>query len=101
MVIFQSPSYSDVMMFDNDARTMLRLMGLSDTVPSALSAEDVPGALERLKQAIENQPVPPAEEIEDDDEDKEPDVPLRHRALPLIELLEAAARDNKHVIWQG
>ncbi|MCF8017594.1 MAG: DUF1840 domain-containing protein, partial [Chromatiaceae bacterium] len=26
-------------------------------------------------------------------------VSLRHRALPLIDLLEAAARDEKNVMW--
>lgn len=100
MVTFQSPSYHDVMMFDTDARTMLRLMGLSDTVPSALAAEDVPAALDRLKQAIENEPVPTTEEEDEEDEEEEPAIPLRHRALPLIELLNAAARDQVHVIWQ-
>lgn len=102
MVTFQTDSYRNVMMFDSDARNMLGFMGLSDAVPSALKAEDVPAALERLKTAIEQQPksVEPDMEYEGDNEEREPPVPLHTRALPLMELLQAAKNAKEHVIWE-
>ena len=105
MVTFRTHSHRDIDMFTGDAHTMLKLMGLSTTVPSALQAEDVQPALDQLKQAIErhevNQPPPASDEEPDDEDGEEPTpVPLDTRALPLIELLETAAEANEHVIWE-
>lgn len=103
MVTFRTHSHGDVSMFTSDAHTMLKLMGLSTTVPSALRANDVPAALERLEKAIETReaiPREPEDAEEDEDEDREPPVPLRTRALPLMQLLKAAADANEHVIWE-
>jgi hypothetical protein len=36
-----------------------------------------------------------------EDEDGEPVVSLAHRALPLIELLRAAAKENAIVMWNN
>ena len=37
---------------------------------------------------------------DDESETREPPVPLRNRALPLLKLLEAAARRDSHVMWE-
>lgn len=102
MVTFQTPRYRNVSMFDQDARTMLTLMGLSTTVPGALAAEDVPAVLDHLSRAIDAQKVPTVEADNDQEheDDQEPDVPLKVRSAPLIELLTAAAEAQSHVIWQ-
>lgn len=98
MVTFQTPDYHDVSMLDSDARYLLELMGLSTTVPGALAAEDVPAARDRLRRAVNNQPPPASED--QDDEEEEPVVPLKHRALPLLELLTTAVNTQAHVMWQ-
>ena len=76
-------------MFGDVALAMLKMMGHSATVPGAILAEDVPAALSRLTAAIEAEKASPP--IEDEDAD-EPVVSMAHPALPLIELLAAAAR---------
>ena len=103
LVTFSTPAYADITMFGDVAVRMLKLMGHSETVPGAILAEDVQVSLERLKAAImaEQQlpePEKPTEEDDDDDED-EPIVSLSQRALPLIELLEAAAKAECNVMW--
>ena len=86
-------------MFGDVAVRLLHLMGHSGTMPGALRAENVQEALERLEAAIEadKQLSQPQESAQG--EDDEPAVTLSHRALPLIELLKAAAKEECNVMW--
>ena len=102
LVTFSTPAYADITMFGDVAVHMLKLMGHSETVPGAILAEDVQASLERLQAAIEAEqqlPEPKKSGEEEDEEDDEPVVSLSHRALPLIELLEAAAKADCNVMW--
>jgi hypothetical protein len=76
---------------------MPKMMGHSATVPGAILAEDVPTALSRLTAAIEAEKA--SQPIEDEDAD-EPVVSMARRALPLIELLAAAAKAKSNVMWK-
>lgn len=105
LVTFRTPAYADIMMFGDIAIQLLKLMGHSGAVPGALLAEDIPEALDRLKKAIAAQPAAAPEQEkkdrddEDEDKENEPPVSLAHRALPLIELLTAAAAARCNVLW--
>lgn len=88
-------------MFGDVAIKLLRMMGHSGTVPGAIAAEDVEDALERLKAAVAREPDQPASAAERPDDEAEPVVSLRQRAFPLIQLLEAAARDDCYVRWDS
>lgn len=102
LVTFTTDAYADITMFGNDALAMLKMMGHSATVPGAILAADVPEALGRLTAALETQKeAPPTVENEDEDEDTdEPVVSMANRALPLIELLTAAAKADCNVMWK-
>jgi len=97
LVTFSSPAYADITMFGDVAVRLLKMMGHSGTVPSALNAEDVQAALASLESAL----APDASMKNGEDENDEPSVSLLHRALPLIELLRAAAKENCHVMWDS
>ena len=86
-------------MFGDVAVTLLKMMGQSGAVPGAIRPEDIPAALERLKQAVavHQEPTPAREKA---DPDSEPTVSLGHRAFPLIDLLTRAAKRECHVIWE-
>ncbi|MDT3706329.1 MAG: DUF1840 domain-containing protein [Thiobacillus sp.] len=99
LVTFTCKAYPDITMFGDVALSMLKMMGHSETVPGAILAEDVPAALERLEHAINATPAQSEPRPRDDDPDEQP-VSLTHRALPLIELLGAAARENCDVMWK-
>jgi hypothetical protein len=85
-------------MFGEAAVALLKMMGHSGTVPSAILARDIPPALERLKTALAEQREPPPEPA--GEEPKEPRVPLHTRAWPLVDLLTRAAAKNADVMWR-
>ncbi|MGR9108560.1 MAG: DUF1840 domain-containing protein [Gammaproteobacteria bacterium] len=90
-------------MFDDVAIGLIKLMGHSGTVPGALLAEDVGGALIRLKKAIEaEKAVPDASGPGrlDEDDSNGPAVSLAVRAWPLIEFLKASAAAKCDVMWE-
>jgi len=99
LVTFTTDAYADITMFGDVALTLLKMMGHSATVPGAILAEDVPAALSRLTAAIEAEKALPPAEDKDADAD-EPVVSIAHRALPLINLLAAAAKAESHVMWK-
>ena len=106
LVTFTTDAYADITMFGDVALALLKLMGHSGTVPSAILAEDVPAALKRLTAGIEAAEAVPTvggedeEKEEDEDEDDEPQVSMSNRALPLINLLTAAAQSGNDVMWE-
>ena len=104
LVTFKTEAYASITMFGDVAVALLKLMGHSGTVPGALMPEDIPDALERLKTGVAANPdatLDPQGDKGDDDEEERPHVSLANRALPLIELLQAAQADNKHVMWES
>jgi hypothetical protein len=104
LVTFRTNAYANITMFGDVAFRLLKLMGHSGTVPSAILADDVPAALERLKAAIAKDKAAEAESPNKEaatEESEEPAVNLAHRAFPLIELLEAAAKRKCDVMWDS
>ena len=97
LVTFTTKAYADITMFGDVAIAMLKMMGHSGAVPSAIRAEDVPKALSLLSAAISaKNALPPVEGKEAD----EPVVSTANRALPLINLLAAAAKSGSYVMWK-
>ncbi len=93
---------SDVGSFSMDGETaiqLLKAMGHSGTVPGAMLAEDIPGALAKLRSVVERSPRTRQDRDADDDEGEVP-VSLRQRAYPLIDLLARAAEQRKEVLWK-
>ena len=97
LVTFTTKAYADITMFGDVALAMLRKMGHSATVPGAILAADVPEALSRLTAAIDAEKSSPL--LADKNAD-EPVVSMAHRALPLINLLTAAAKTESNVMWK-
>jgi hypothetical protein len=97
LVTFTTDAFSDITMFGDVALAMLKMMGHSGTVPGAILAADVPVALSRLKAAIDADKSSPSVTEKDADE---PVVSMAHRALPLIDLLVAAAKADSDVMWK-
>jgi hypothetical protein len=101
LITFTCSAYADITMFGDVAIQLIKYMGHSGQVPSALMANDVPTALQKLEAAVEknsqlNPPQQPSDNMDD-----EPAVTLSHRALPLIELLKAAEKAECNVMWDS
>jgi len=102
LVTFETQAHANITMFGEVAVTLLKLMGQSGTVPGAILAADVPAALERLRAAVAEQsavPLDPSGAAGAEDDGAQQHVSLGHRALPLIELLQAAAAARENVMW--
>ncbi|OAI13912.1 hypothetical protein A1359_11650 [Methylomonas lenta] len=95
LVTFTTDAYADTIMFGDVALAMLKMMGHSETVPGAILAADIPEVLNRLKAAIDAKKDLPTAKVMD-----ESGVSLAHRALPLIDLLTAAAKAEVDVMWK-
>lgn len=101
LVIFSCDAHENITMFGDVAKRLLTMMGHSSTVPGALLAKDVPQALSRLKSSVSQVNIDEAKpKVSYADEDEEADISLAHRALPLIELLENAAKSQCNVMWR-
>ncbi|MEJ2061287.1 MAG: DUF1840 domain-containing protein [Gammaproteobacteria bacterium] len=97
LVTFTCSVYADITMFGNVAEQMLKMMGQSGTIPGAILAEDVPAARARLEAALAAIEEPAQQQY---DEEGEPIVTVHHRALPLVELLRAAEKEEVDVTWR-
>lgn len=105
LVTFSTKVSADITMFGDVAVELLKHMGQTGIVPGALLGPDIAPALERLKQAVQTLGDRPSGNAprSDDDKDEEraqPIVSMRQRAVPLIQLLEAAARKKADVTWR-
>ena len=94
MIKFQTKDHADVVMFEQVAVSLIKKMGFSGQVPSAIEGEQIDQALQNLKQAASR---PSAQSGDDWEADS---VSLAHRAKPLIDLLTAAKSGDSHVIWE-
>jgi hypothetical protein len=103
IVTFRSRAHADILMFGDVAVSLLKLMGHSGTVPGALQSGDISTALDHLKKAVAiNKAIvaDASDPVEEEEEESgERTVNLAHRALPLIELLTAAAIAKCDVMW--
>ncbi len=95
LIHFNSP-VGEFTMHGDVAIQLLKMMGHSGTVPSAILAADIPAALARLRDALQHAPPPPPPK---NDEEEREYVPIQRRAVPFIELLQNAARDDADVMW--
>lgn len=96
LVTFRCKAYADITMFGDVAVKLLKMMGHSGTVPGALMPEDIQPALDSLQAALRRQSQVA---VKPDSNEDEPVVSLSHRAMPLIELLTAALKDEVPVMW--
>jgi hypothetical protein len=101
LITFKTWAYADLTMFGEVALKLIKLMGRREAVPSAIEPEDIPQALKMLRAGIAADDAAAKEdESEDGDDETEELVSVHNRALPLIELLQAAHKENVPVMWE-
>jgi hypothetical protein len=101
LIKFKSLNHADVVMFGDVALQLIKLMGRRATVPSAIAPEDIPEALKLLQQGIATEDDAKKEiDSQDVEGEEEEQVSVHNRALPLIELLNAAKEADVPVMWE-
>jgi len=98
LVTFKTSAYANITMLGDIGLKMLEMMAFGSSVPGAINAEDVPSALKNLQSALDK--LPPQVEPAGDADDDQPAVSVHTRAVPLVELLQAAVADEAYVRWE-
>jgi len=98
IVTFKTSAYANITMLGEVGCDMLDMMAFGSSVPGAINAEDVPTALDNLKQALAK--LPTQAEPAGNEDDDQPAVSMHTRAVPLVELLQAAVADETYVSWE-
>lgn len=99
LITFKSRAHADVTMFGDVAMKLIRLMGRRDTVPSAMYPEDIPDALDKLRSGLLLEETAESDVVTND-EDGEEQVGIQIRAMPLVELMVAAEKEQVPVMWE-
>ena len=100
MIRFKGENTGSIMMFDDVAVKLLKMMDTSGSSKGALMAEDIPAALASLQAELNRLEPQAAPEKDDDDKpDAEVAVSLKQRAAPLIDLLQQAIETDSYVTW--
>ncbi|WP_297478846.1 DUF1840 domain-containing protein [uncultured Photobacterium sp.] len=102
IVTFSCKAHNDVTMFGDIAQSLIKMMEYTVDIPGAITAEDVESALANLEKnlvvaAAQQQATQEQQVIENE---KEPEIGIAVRAVPLIELLKAAISVKSYVMWQ-
>ena len=104
MIVKFSTRAGALTMHGDAAVALIKAMGHSGTVPSAILAADLPAALVQLRKALDEQahaPPPPSADVDEDEErEREPPVTLHMRALPLIDMIETAIARGSDLMWE-
>jgi hypothetical protein len=108
MIVKFSTRAGALTMHGDAAVALIKAMGHSGTVPSAILAADLPEALASLRRVLEQQahmpppppPPRPADAGDDEDEERETPVTLHMRALPLIDMIETAIARRSDLMWE-
>lgn len=98
LITFESNAHTDITMFSGIAISLIKMMGHSGTIPSAIAAKDLPDALKQLHKALEANSSEGTMESDNEDE-KEPEVSMSGRAFPLIEMLKASIEEDVPIMW--
>lgn len=109
LITFRSQAAGDVMMFDEVARQMLRIIDKEPEDKGIITVAQLPDAIAALKGAIAADKAEWTEhsvsgqvnaEMEPDD-GRDLFVSASQRAQPLLEQLEWSLKADKPVIWEG
>lgn len=106
IVTFKSSATADTLMFGDNAKQLLSLMGKSFDAKGIITLEQLPAAIDALKQAIAaSREAERAQPQDDDAEDRPPamlmPVSQAQRAAPLVEQLERSLKARQPVIWES
>jgi hypothetical protein len=98
---FRSNASGDVIMLENNGRQILGLLGknLHDAT-GVITVEEMPGAINTLKAAMQDDKTARRESPDDEDEIEVRDhVFLYQRAFPILKMLERSLKEDEPVTW--
>jgi hypothetical protein len=107
LYIFKSRASADVIMFGQDAKHLLEVMGKDTDAKGILTVEQLPAAIARLKKAAEDDraqvrahraKLDAGNDLHAIEEDKTA-IHLSQRAVPLLNMMETSLKEDTPVVW--
>jgi hypothetical protein len=95
---FKSKAAGDVIMLGPNGDQMLRLLGREPAVKGIVDVDQLGGAIEALRAAVQADEQA-AKDGEDDDAPRGGAITLRQRLWPVIELFKRSLRAREPVVW--
>lgn len=107
LLTFKSAADADVIMFGDVAKKLVEILGKDpQDAKGIVTVEQLPGAIARLRAAIEAEKAGPGGQAQDEDEEEDPErrgmaapVNLAQRAWPLLSMLELSQKEGVPVTW--
>ena len=102
---FKSPATGDLIMLGPQGDQMLRLIGREPAAQGIIEVATMPAALAALQAAVAGEespaptPTPTPTSAHSNDEAAAPNVGLRQRLWPMVELLRRAQAAKVAVVW--
>lgn len=114
LIKLTSNTSGDMIMFAEHAHQLFEIIGKECTASGVFTAEQLPDAIARLHQAVEEEKLAAkhhveeehtaeADDAETDDADEKPEkaVPLGRRAVPLLHLMEWTLKEKGFILWEA
>ncbi|HEU4622014.1 MAG TPA: DUF1840 domain-containing protein [Burkholderiaceae bacterium] len=105
LIRFSSQAAGEIFMFEENARTILDIIGKDYTPRGIVTAAQLPHAIAALHAAIEQERRQLSANETENSEDEQEEmgeavrVHLGQRAYPLIDMFERAERQRADVLW--
>ena len=105
LVTFTSSTSGEIMMFAEIARHLFEIIGKARTARGVFTLEQLPEAIEKLRQAIAAEkgrmpaPSSPVDKSGEAESQDTPGIGLAQRAHPLIALMELTHHEGGFVMW--
>lgn len=103
LIKFQSEATAPFSMLADDAKPLLRGMGVGENLEGSISGANLREAQAQLESALRKaaqEDQPGAQASDEDDPDEEPPVAVSVRAAPLLDMMRKAQAENTYVMWQ-
>jgi hypothetical protein len=112
LVKLTSSTSGEVILFAEHARRLFEIIGKECTSRGVFTLEQLPAAVDRLRQAVaaekeaaarpaEAAPARTDREKTDEADKPEPAVSIGQRAYPLIRLMERTQNEGGFILWQA
>lgn len=100
LITFTSSSAGAILMFSDTAHRLFEIIGKEGTARGAFTKEQLPDAIEKLRQAIASEPGELSQKHASDKENgSTPEIGLAQRAHSFIEMLTRTHAEDGYVTW--
>ena len=100
MLVRFSSKKQSISMHETDAKQMIKMMGMSGAIPSAIDAKSLLAAIAALQQSLSNQAGNHGDADKNTGNNADNNVNIDVRAQPLMQMLKNAEQKSESVMWE-